>query len=713
MPAWRNAYSKDMFRSFLFVVSAVVLTSSAFGQMPPPAQTVLPQKLSTTLAKKLEIISHEAVTPENRAKAYAKFLEAQRYYWLLGNVRRNRTQAAYQANVRASRDAAVAALDSNPHIAEGYTILSELAISAPPNDIDEALELARLAVRVDKNNYGAMRILGRLLTYKSGLNTQTLNSEFAGPAVEAWRSVTVMDPRNAEAWAFLSLFYERTSRPKERIEALQKWIAATSPLDSQFFQRITGGRDSLSPEHATLKLAEAYMEADRTKEAIDLLSQLLADDPDNAAAADILREAVSSAKGAGSETATQALRQAVYSNPGNVSLASLLADLYAGGGKLADGAKVLRDAAERASDKAVAGTYYVLLGDLYERGGSHADAISNYERAFVVRGFSENRTAAEDERLFLTQLFQRMIRSAKAADQDALVLTILGRAKKALGPDDDFADRELISIYREGGKRSEALTVVRSLRSKNPREEGLARLEATLLTELGRVDEAVAGFRSHIDARRKDAQVAESNTKQDPNRITIGASGVDEFSNLLFISQLFTQANRPKDAIEAANDALGVAQGVERRQIAQLTLASAQQMGGDHAGAEATLRAILKESPRNPIALNNLGYFLLERNERIEEALKMIQDAVKVDPTNPSYLDSLGWAFFKLGKFNEAEKHLKEAAKFDSLSSTINEHLGDVYEKQGRADDARRQWQKAFELASEKSDLERIKGKLK
>lgn len=701
-----------MFRSLFIVVSAAVLIGSAVAQAPP-AQTASQQKLSTALARKLEIISPESVSQENRAKAYSKFLEAQRFYWLLGNNRRTRSQAVYQTNVRASRDALIAALDLNPHIAEAYTMLSEISISAPPNDIDDALELAKLAIRVDKNNYGARRIAARLLTYKSGLNGQKLDTVFAPQAIEAWKSLTALDPRNAEAWAFLSLFYERNSQHKERIEALQKWIAATPPLDAQFFQRITGGRESLTPEHATLKLAEALMEAERTKEAIDLLSQMLADDPENAAAAGLLRDAVSEAKGTSSEAAIQALRQAVYANPANISLASLLADLYADSGKTSDGARVLRDAAEKASDKAVAGTYYVLLGDLHERAGSHAEAITNYEKALTIKGLSDSQDAADEDRLFLTQLFQRMLRSAKAAGQDSAVKSILDRAKKALGPDDDFADRELVSIYRESGKRSEALTVVRSLRSRSPREEGLARLEATLLTELGRVDEAVSGYRSYIADRTKAGQVAESDSSNDPTRVTIGVAPMDEFSNLLFISQLYTQANRTKDAIAAANQALGAARGVERRQIAQLTLASAQQMGGDHTGAEATLRAILKESPGNPIALNNLGYFLLERNERLDEALNMIQEAVKVDPTNPSYLDSLGWAFFKLGKLTDAEKHLKEAAKLDSLSSTINEHLGDVYQKQGRAQDARRQWQKALELASEKSDVDRIKGKLK
>ena len=418
-------------------------------------------------------------------------------------------------------------------------------------------------------------------------------------------------------------------------------------------------------------------------------------------------------KGAGSAAAVRALRQAVFANPGNMSLVSLLAELYADGGKVAEGAKVLSEAAEKASEPSAAAMLMLLLGDLYERSGEHIQAIGAYEKALKFRGLSDARVISDDERPFVTQVFQRMVRSAKAGGRIAEVQSILERARKVLGQDDDFADRELISIYRESGKRQEALTLVGALRKKNPREESLARLEATLLTELGRVDEGVAGFRGYIAERSKAAPEVRTGTAVAPVTSTTDLAPVDEFSSFLFISQLYTQANRTKDAIASANQALGVARGAERQQIARLTLASAQQMGGDHSGAETTLREILKESPNNPIALNNLGYFLLERNERIEEALRMIQEAVNVDPTNPSYLDSLGWAYFKLGRLEDAEKRLKEAAKFDSLSSTIAEHLGDVYLKQGKRDEALRQWRRALELASEKADVERIKGKIK
>jgi Tfp pilus assembly protein PilF len=193
---------------------------------------------------------------------------------------------------------------------------------------------------------------------------------------------------------------------------------------------------------------------------------------------------------------------------------------------------------------------------------------------------------------------------------------------------------------------------------------------------------------------------------------TFALPASDEFSNFLFISNLYSQAKRGKEAVDAANQAYLITENAERKQIAKLTLATAQQMAGDFQGAEKTLREILKQSPGNPIALNNLGYFLTERDEKLDEALKLIERAVKIDPTNSSYLDSLGWAYFKLGKLPEAEKYLKEAVQIDDSSATIHEHLGDVYQKQGKPESAKASWQKALTLASEADEINRIKAKL-
>jgi len=708
----------NIHRSIFIFVHVTALGFAAYAQNAPAFPTPTPQtiKLSQLLASNLEARNGRSeVSGESKAKAYSKLLEGQRYVWAITNVRRGRTAAEVQNNIQLSRQAFQKAIELNPNLSEAYTALAELAISAPPSDIDEAVSLAELAVKIEKDNFGARRILARLYTFKSGISTGAPDAAMSERAVAAWKYIAVLDPRNAEAWAFLSDFYEKQGKSSERIDALQNWLSAAAPIDSQFYQRIIGGRDNLSPESATLKLGEALLKAGRTQEAIEKLSIVVADDPENTLGVELLSDAIESSSGKGSAAAVQALQQAVYANPSNLALISLLSDIHAKNGNNDEAAKVLRDAAIKssASDRVSSSNFYILLGDLYERINRYTDSITAYDKAIETRGFTKGATFTDDERAFLVQVFERMIRSSKSSNRPGDVRNIIDRARKALGDDDAFADRQLVSFYRESGKRQEALVVIRSLRAKLPGDEGIVRLEATVLTELGRVDEAVEGFRKQAAVKATGAPISSGRSDTNSSTFSLELPKQDEFSNALFISQLYSQANRSKEAIEAGNQAYAIAHTEERRQIAKLTIATAQQMSGDHAAAEVTLREILKSSPGNPIALNNLGYFLLERNERYEEARKLIQQALDVDPTNPSYLDSLGWAYFKLGKFADAEKYLKDAVRFDSMSSTIHEHLGDVYHKQGKAEMARSHWQKALDLTPDKTDLDRLRTKMK
>jgi tetratricopeptide (TPR) repeat protein len=232
-------------------------------------------------------------------------------------------------------------------------------------------------------------------------------------------------------------------------------------------------------------------------------------------------------------------------------------------------------------------------------------------------------------------------------------------------------------------------------------------MEATLLTETGKVDDAVALIKKRI-----------ASGKQEPSgdRLVRGRPAGprldDDFSNYIFISQLFNQARRGADAASAADQAYQVAGSSERKQIARLMTATALQTAGQFGNAESILRDILKTSPGNPIALNNLGYFLVQRGERLKEALGLIQQAISIDPTNPSYLDSLGWVYFKLGRTDEAIAKLEEAARLDDTSSAIHEHLGDAYRQKGSLKEARSAWQRAVVLTSGPSDVARIKEKL-
>lgn len=690
-------------------VLVAAMTISLDAQVTSPMPSPTPEatvKLSRLLAANLGTAESSApADQQNAGKAYAKLLEGERFLWRAKNGRGRRTPAAQQQNIRDARLAFQDAIALNPRLAEAYTALAELAITAPPMDVDEAIDLATLALRIKKDNFGARRILARLYTYQSGLASRSLNTLHSTKAIDEWKLVASLDPRYAEAWAFLAEFYERQDKHTERIEALEKWRSSATAIDTQFYRQMTGGRETLSPEVATFKLGEALLKSGRTPEAIGILSQIVADDPENAGAVDLLSKAIQSSKGDDAAKALSGLQQAVFANPENAALVNLLADTYARTGKLSEAVKMLEDAAVKltATDRPQAAEYFASIGEIYAKAERFAEADAAFEKAIAIRGLDQASTLADDERMFLGEVFERMIRTAKAANRSDDVLKIIDRARNVFGSEDPFADRQLTNFYRDGGNRAAALKVIQAQRLRAQLDEGLARQEATLLAELGRVDEAVEGYRKFMASR---------NATQSGNGATATVPPLDVFSNLLFISNLYSQSGRGKEAIDVANQALIAARGAERRQIARLSIATAQQMSSDFAGAEATLRDILKESPNNPIALNNLGYFLLERGERYDEALTLIRKAVDTDPTNPSYLDSLGWAFFKLGKFAEAELYLKEALRRDPSSGTINEHLGDVMAAQSKPELARMAWQRAVNLASNEKDLERLKKKL-
>ena len=90
----------------------------------------------------------------------------------------------------------------------------------------------------------------------------------------------------------------------------------------------------------------------------------------------------------------------------------------------------------------------------------------------------------------------------------------------------------------------------------------------------------------------------------------------------------------------------------------------------------------------------------------------MIQKAVKSDPKSGAYLDSLGWAYYKLNRLDLAEEYLKKAVIFYNTDASIHDHLGDLYFKTRRYEEARTEWTKSLQLATEKEEIDKVKKKL-
>ena len=107
----------------------------------------------------------------------------------------------------------------------------------------------------------------------------------------------------------------------------------------------------------------------------------------------------------------------------------------------------------------------------------------------------------------------------------------------------------------------------------------------------------------------------------------------------------------------------------------------------------------------NALVNNNFAYSLSERGIRLDDALRMIKIAISADSANSSYLDTMGWVYFKLGKYDLAKVYIEKAIHNGGESSTMLDHLGDVEFKTGNKKHAKVLWEKAYKLDASNADL--------
>jgi tetratricopeptide (TPR) repeat protein len=128
--------------------------------------------------------------------------------------------------------------------------------------------------------------------------------------------------------------------------------------------------------------------------------------------------------------------------------------------------------------------------------------------------------------------------------------------------------------------------------------------------------------------------------------------------------------------------------------------------------AEKDFLKSLELNPDQPQVLNYLGYSWVDQGVNLERGLEMIKKAVELRPNDGYIVDSLGWAYFRLGRFDEAVKELERAIELRPEDPVINDHLGDAYWKVGRRLEANFQWQHSVDLKPEPEDLPAIQAKL-
>ncbi|MGE3779739.1 MAG: tetratricopeptide repeat protein, partial [Pirellulaceae bacterium] len=146
----------------------------------------------------------------------------------------------------------------------------------------------------------------------------------------------------------------------------------------------------------------------------------------------------------------------------------------------------------------------------------------------------------------------------------------------------------------------------------------------------------------------------------------------------------------------------------QREQVKQLRLVLSNicVMEQRIAEAEEWLEQVLDEFPEDPGALNDLGYLWVDQSKRLQRALGMCQQAVRAEPENGAYRDSLGWAYFRLHRFEEAIQELEMAARL-TPDGVILDHLGDAYRGAQQRDKALSAWQRAVEAFRQDDEAEK------
>ena len=374
-------------------------------------------------------------------------------------------------------------------------------------------------------------------------------------------------------------------------------------------------------------------------------------------------------EGGGAERAIALLNEFLKANPKEVAAHMLLAQAYMQRGA--------GDDAERAAKAALALEpnnlpVLGLLASVYR---------DRYDYAAVVALLTPTtRADATPEGPRLGE-FVRLLAELGAAQQQvgesAAAVRTFERARQLL-PESPQVAVALAQAHLQAGQYAQAERIARDARVTSKGDLGLLRVEALAGVKAGRVADAVGFIERSLASQR------------------------DEPGAAFALADVYQEAGRFDDAIKVVSGVDGPSpddDGVAFR------LAAAYEAANRVPDAERLFRAILARDPLNANTLNYLGYMLADRGLRLGEALQLIDKALVIEPGNPAYLDSRGWALFKLGRNADAEEPLRRATTALRGSSVIQSHYADVLAALGKNQDAATAVERA--LAGDGQDVDR------
>jgi tetratricopeptide (TPR) repeat protein len=413
--------------------------------------------------------------------------------------------------------------------------------------------------------------------------------------------------------------------------------------------------------------------------------------------------------------------QAIRIDPKNIAAYQRLCEIELAAGEERKAVQAL-DRAQQVQNNDPA--FWSQLGKLYASLVFKSDAEPNPADIKRVNGiFKKAADNANDDPAVLKDVADYYAATQQIKEAIPLYLRIL-----ELQPDDVNAREKLATGFVLTNHRAKAIETLEQIIKEHPAKYQTYELLAQVLDDEGRAlernnqnEQAKAQFSKaatnyeqsllinpmHITTYMRLAELLLGPVKEPERAVKVLTEARRRFPNVPEISYYLALAQREA---KQTQQALGTfAEALHEAELEQSDIlnakfyfhygATAEQAGLYDKAAELFQKSIALDPENSADACNYLGYMWAEHNMHLGEAEQMIRRALKKDPNNGAYLDSLGWVEFRSGKFEEALTDLQRAAQSMTRDDpVVFEHMGDTYLKLNRVAKAVEAWQKALAL---------------
>jgi tetratricopeptide (TPR) repeat protein len=644
-----------MLRLAKALVCAVPVCATLFAQTPQPTA------------------SQPAATEPDKAGAYYNFAMGRLYAGMAqseGNKNDyiNKSIQHYKEALRLAPSASIV-----------FEELTDLLIAT--NRLADAVAQAEEMLKLNPENLDARRMLGRIYTRMVADPRQgRIDERSARRAIEQFEIVTRKAPKDAESWVMLGRLYQDALNKSPEAEKAYNAALEADPDNEEALsglaklyanlgdsrraaEKLKAIADKSPNERTLAALAQQYEDLNQFKEAAEILRKLRNMQPNNPKIASALaRDLMFSDQ---LDEALHIFQQLAQADPKDWQSQLFISQIYGAKQDPANARAALNKAKALNGENLEIRYQEVKLLEIEGKNEEALTALKSILDDTARRTYSE--AEARHRSRFLDE-YGILSRSTQKWDQALAAFQQLA----ALGG--DYAVRgaiQVVETYRQKRDYPTALREVQAAIKKFPDDRALKAEHANVLSESGKVEEGANVLRAML-------------------------GGDKDRETRLAIAQLYERAKKYTEMGRELDAAEKLAKSDEERETVYFMRGAMYERMKKFDLSEAEFRKVLKLNPDNAGALNYLGYMLADRNVRLDEAAEMIKKAVDHDPNNGAYLDSLGWVYYRQGKFAEAEPILVKAVERSNGDATVHDHLGDVYFKLGKTRDAVAQWQKSL-----------------